>query len=135
MDLRLNDADLNKLDELFDIDECNKVFADFLLDYIKKNNIKNEIEKNKEGNRTLPFVLLFKPDRLIRLQNLANLFVVVKDNFAVGGNAIGHFAFGIRISANDVDFLVSERAGINACVVFVKQKTEFAVLKASVTCA
>ena len=29
MDLRLNDIDLNKLDELFNIDECNKTFADF----------------------------------------------------------------------------------------------------------
>lgn len=43
MILKLNDADLNKLDELFNIDECNKVFADFLLDYI--DNAK-DIAKN-----------------------------------------------------------------------------------------
>ena len=34
MILKLNDTDLNKLDELFNTDECNKVFADFVLDYI-----------------------------------------------------------------------------------------------------
>lgn len=34
MILKLSDTDLNKLDELFNIDECNKVFADFLFDYI-----------------------------------------------------------------------------------------------------
>ena len=47
MDLRLNDVDLNKLDELFNIDECNKVFADFLLDYI--DNAK-EIAKQYNGD-------------------------------------------------------------------------------------
>lgn len=47
MNLKLNDTDLNKLDELFNTDECNKVFADFVLDYI--DNAK-EIANKYSGN-------------------------------------------------------------------------------------
>ena len=47
MILKLNDADLNKLDELFNIDESNKTFADFLLDYIDNAKI---IAKNHKNN-------------------------------------------------------------------------------------
>ena len=57
MDLRLNDIDLNKLDELFNVDECNKTFADFLIDYI--DNAK-DIAKQYKSNLYDSIVKYFK---------------------------------------------------------------------------